>query len=196
MYICLSVLISRIIFKVDADYMKKKTDITERMRGILVDWLVQVHLKFKLLQETLYLTVAILDRFLATSDIKRSNLQLVGVTSMLIASKFEEIYAPEVNDFVYITDNAYTYEQILEMEIKILNTLEFNLNHPLPLHFLRRNSKAGSADGKVHTLGKYLTELCLTHACKFIPFKDPQGRGRFFSFSWSGGVLGRTHIKF
>ena len=57
--------------QVDADYIKKKTDITERMRGILVDWLIQVHLKFKLLQETLYLTVAILDRYLSVTDIKR-----------------------------------------------------------------------------------------------------------------------------
>ena len=59
------------LFQVDADYMSKKADITERMRGILIDWLIQVHLKFKLLQETLYLTVAILDRFLSMSDIKR-----------------------------------------------------------------------------------------------------------------------------
>ncbi|KAL5260301.1 hypothetical protein ACHWQZ_G010431 [Mnemiopsis leidyi] len=150
-------------YAVDADYIKKKTDITERMRGILVDWLIQVHLKFKLLQETLYLTVAILDRYLSVTDIKRDKLQLTGVTCMLIASKFEEIYAPEVNDFVYITDNAYTFQNILDMEIEILNTLEFDLNHPLPLHFLRRNSKAGNADGKVHTLGKYLTEISLTH---------------------------------
>jgi len=158
-------------YAVDADYIKKKTDITERMRGILVDWLIQVHLKFKLLQETLYLTVAILDRYLSVTDIKRDKLQLTGVTCMLIASKFEEIYAPEVNDFVYITDNAYTFQNILDMEILILNTLEFDLNHPLPLHFLRRNSKAGNADGKVHTLGKYLTEICLTHVSmlKFKP---------------------------
>lgn len=163
--------IMEIEYRVDADYIKKKTDITERMRGILVDWLIQVHLKFKLLQETLYLTVAILDRYLSVTDIKRDKLQLTGVTCMLIASKFEEIYAPEVNDFVYITDNAYTFQNILDMEINVLNTLEFDLNHPLPLHFLRRNSKAGNADGKVHTLGKYLTEICLTHMSmlKFKP---------------------------
>ncbi|XP_063680931.1 G2/mitotic-specific cyclin-B-like [Bolinopsis microptera] len=163
--------IMEIEYRVDADYIKKKTDITDRMRGILVDWLIQVHLKFKLLQETLYLTVAILDRYLSVTDIKRDKLQLTGVTCMLIASKFEEIYAPEVNDFVYITDNAYTFQNILDMEINVLNTLEFDLNHPLPLHFLRRNSKAGNADGKVHTLGKYLTEICLTHMSmlKFKP---------------------------
>lgn len=86
------------------------------MRAILVDWIIEVHLKFKLMPETLFITVSLIDRFLERVQIKRHNLQLVGVTAMLIASKYEEIYAPEVNDFVYITDNAYTKQQIFEME--------------------------------------------------------------------------------
>ena len=52
-------------------------------------------------------------------------------------------YAPEIGDFVYITDNAYTQSQIRDMEIKIMGVLKFDLGRPLPLHFLRRNSKAG-----------------------------------------------------
>ena len=83
------------------------------MRAILVDWIIEVHLKFKLLPETLFITVSLIDRYLEQIQIKRTNLQLVGVTAMLIASKYEEIYAPEVRDFVYITDNAYTKEEIL-----------------------------------------------------------------------------------
>lgn len=83
------------------------------MRAILVDWLIEVHYKFKLLPETLFLTVNLIDRFLEREAIHRTKLQLVGVTSMLIASKYEEIYAPEVKDFVYITDRAYQKEEIL-----------------------------------------------------------------------------------
>ena len=86
------------------------------MRAILVDWIIEVHLKFKLLPETLFITVSLIDRYLEQIQIKRTNLQLVGVTAMLIASKYEEIYAPEVRDFVYITDNAYTKDEILLME--------------------------------------------------------------------------------
>ena len=75
--------------------------------------------------------------------VSRSKLQLVGVTCMLLASKYEEMYAPEIADFVYITDNAYTKADIRRMECLVLKTLDFNLGKPLPLHFLRRNSKAG-----------------------------------------------------
>lgn len=97
-------------------YMQHQEDINEKMRAILVDWIIEVHLKFKLLPETLFITVSLIDRFLERVQIKRHDLQLVGVTAMLIASKYEEIYAPEVNDFVYITDNAYTKQQIFQME--------------------------------------------------------------------------------
>jgi len=148
------------------DYLNKAksgTTILPKMRAVLVDWLIQVHQQFNLLQETLYLTVAILDRFLqdAAGKIERKQLQLVGVASMFIASKYEEMYAPEIGDFVYITDRAYTESQIREMEIKILEALAFELGRPLPLHFLRRNSKAGNVDALTHTLAKYAMELTL-----------------------------------
>lgn len=134
-------------------------EVNGRMRAILVDWLIQVHLRFHLLQETLYLTIAILDRFLQEQEVSRSRLQLVGVTSMLVASKYEEMYAPEIADFVYITDNAYSKADIRKMECLILKALDFQLGRPLPLHFLRRNSKAGEVDATKHTLAKYLMEL-------------------------------------
>lgn len=83
------------------------------MRSILVDWLVYVHLKFKLQPETLFMAINLIDRYLSKNTIMRNKLQLVGVASLFIASKFEEIYAPELKDFVYVCDNAYTKEEIL-----------------------------------------------------------------------------------
>ncbi|KAM8973094.1 G2/mitotic-specific cyclin-B2 isoform 2-T2 [Pelodytes ibericus] len=136
-------------------------EINERMRAILVDWLVQVHSRFQLLQETLYMGIALMDRFLQVQPVSRSKLQLVGVTSLLLAAKYEEMYSPEVADFVYITDNAYSASQIREMEMIILRELNFDLGRPLPLHFLRRASKSCSADAEQHTLAKYLMELTL-----------------------------------
>ena len=139
-----------------ADYLGDQTEILPKMRAVLIDWLIGVHLQFHLLQETLYTTVAILDRYLQhdVKKISRSKLQLVGVASMLIAAKYEEIYAPEVKDFVYITDRAYTERDILKMEIRVLSVLNFNLGRPLPLHFLRRASKAGGVEAATHTLAK------------------------------------------
>uniref|UniRef100_A0A8C3PNR7 Cyclin B2 n=1 Tax=Calidris pygmaea TaxID=425635 RepID=A0A8C3PNR7_9CHAR len=131
------------------------------MRALLVDWLVQVHSGLGLMQETLYMCVAILDRFLQSHPVPRKTLQLVGVTALFLASKYEELMCPCVDDFVYITDNAYTSDEVREMEIMILKELNFSIGRPLPLHFLRRASKAGEADVRQHTLAKYLMELTL-----------------------------------
>jgi cyclin B len=124
-------------------YMSKQTEINEKMRAILVDWLIQVHNRFSLLQETLYLTVSIIDRYLQSRPVPKAKLQLVGVTAMLIASKYEEMYAPEVRDFVYITANTYSSLDIQNMESEMLRALDYSFGNPLCLHFLRRNSRAG-----------------------------------------------------
>jgi hypothetical protein len=132
------------------------------MRRILVDWLVEVHIRFQLQQETLYMTFHLIDRFLSLQHITRSKLQLAGITAMLVASKYEEMYPPEVRDFVWIADNAYTQQQIIAMEGLLLKTLDYNLGCPLPLHFLRRYSKATAADQETHHLSKYLMELSIS----------------------------------
>jgi len=83
-------------YSIPNDYMSKQVDVNEKMRTILIDWLLEVHLKFKLLPETLFLSVSIIDRFLTLKCVAREQLQLVGVTAMFIACKYEEIYPPEV----------------------------------------------------------------------------------------------------
>lgn len=93
-------------------YMGKQDDINSSMRAILVDWLVEVGEEYKLLPQTLYLTVSYIDRFLSSMRVVRGKLQLVGTACMLLASKFEEIYPPEVSEFVYITDDTYTAKQV------------------------------------------------------------------------------------
>ena len=151
---------------VSPTYMGAQADINDKMRAILVDWLVEVHLKFKLMPETLFLTVNLIDRYLAVAPVTRKNLQLVGVTAMLLASKYEEIWAPEVRDFVYISDKAYTREQILACEKGMLNTLGFHLTVPTPFQFLTRLSKAAGADKQMAHLAQFYMELALPdYAC-------------------------------
>jgi len=144
--------------------MRTQSDINEKMRAILIDWLLEVHFKFKLLPETLYLTVNIIDRFLERRSVQRTKLQLVGVTAMLIASKFEEIYPPEDKDFVFITSNAFSHDQILDMEAKMLNSLKFEVSAPTAWVFLNRYARVGGMDSKVKLLAQYYTERCLQEA--------------------------------
>ena len=122
--------------RINPNYMIKQTDINEKMRMILIDWLIEVHLKFKLLPETLFLTINIIDRYLQNNQTPRDKLQLIAVSSLLIACKYEEIYPPEISSFVYITDNAYKKEDILNYEIKILGDLEYDLTYPSILRYL------------------------------------------------------------
>lgn len=126
-----------------------------------MDWLVDVHLKFKLVPETLFLTVNIIDRYLEFTSIVRQKLQLVGITAMLIACKYEEIYSPEINDFVYVTDKAYNSQEVLEMEGNILSTLQFNLTFSSSLKFLERYSSLSHFDEKMFMMARYLIEICL-----------------------------------
>ena len=156
-------------------YMSKQTDINAKMRSILIDWLVEVHLKFKLMPETLYLTVNLIDRFLEKEQIMRNKLQLVGVTAMFMASKYEEIYAPECRDFVYISDKAYTRDEILRMEGLMLSKLNFQLTAPNAFVFIKRFAKvAGIATTPRSTtelLANYLLELTLQDykMLKYLP---------------------------
>ncbi|CAI8032758.1 G2/mitotic-specific cyclin-B, partial [Geodia barretti] len=158
-------------YQVDPAYLSTQSQINSKMRAILIDWLIQVHLRFTLLQETLYLTVSIIDRYLQVEPCDKSDLQLVGVTAMLIASKYEEMYAPQVDDFVFITDRTYSSDRIRSMERHMLNALDYSFGNPLCLHFLRRYSRAGNAGPEMHTMAKFLLELSLTdyHCLRFLP---------------------------
>ncbi|KAK4416903.1 G2/mitotic-specific cyclin-1 [Sesamum alatum] len=146
---------------VSPGYMVQQFDINERMRAILIDWLIEVHHKFELRDETLFLTVNLIDRFLAKQSVVRKKLQLVGLVAMLLACKYEEVSVPVVDDLVFISDKAYTRKEVLEMERLMLNTLQFNMSVPTPYVFMRRFLKAAQSDRKLELLSFFLIELCL-----------------------------------
>nr|ADK93535.1 cyclin 2 [Perkinsus marinus]ADK93536.1 cyclin 2 [Perkinsus marinus]ADK93537.1 cyclin 2 [Perkinsus marinus] len=150
-------------YRQSSDYMQRtQNDITQRMRAVLIDWLVEVHWKFKLVPETLYLTVNLIDRYLEQCpNLSRTRLQLVGVTCLLIASKYEDIYPPEMKDIVSICDRTYQRHEVMEMEVDILNTLGFCMTTPSPMFFLLRYAKVMEADEKHFFLSQYCLELAL-----------------------------------
>lgn len=143
------------------DYMATQTDINARMRAILIDWLIEVHLKYKLRRETLYLAVNLIDRYMAILPVSRRRLQLVGVVGMFVAAKFEQIHPPRVTEFVYITDNTYTKEDILSMECEMLSALKFEVAVPTQAQCMDYLLKPNQCNQKQEALVNYLLELAL-----------------------------------
>lgn len=131
------------------------------MRAILISWLIEVHLKYQLLPETLFITVNIVDRYCQKKVVPRSEYQLLGVTAMLIAAKYEEIYVPKIEDFVDITDNTYSKQQILKQEFEILKHLDFEITFPTIYRFLERYHNLSKGTQEVLMLACYLSELSL-----------------------------------
>lgn len=159
-------------FPIKVNHLGHQAEVTPKMRQILIDWISEVHLQFKLEIETFHMAVSIIDRYLqVTTKVKRRELQLVGVTALFIAAKYEELYPPEITDFVYITDETYTKRQILDMEMVVFRALDFQLSKPLPIHFLRRFSKASKGEDNNHIMAKYLTELASVEyqMCQYHP---------------------------
>lgn len=144
------------------DYMKNQTDINEKMRAILVDWLVEVHSKLKLKPETLFLGINILDRYLEKQIVRKDQLQLIGVVSILLACKYEEVYTPEFACFEHITDFACTRKSILEMEGLMLKALQFSFTISSPFMLMTRLfEKLKTTNQILFSLAKYLLELQL-----------------------------------
>ncbi|KKZ68454.1 G2/mitotic-specific cyclin 1/2 [[Emmonsia] crescens] len=143
------------------DYIDHQEELEWKMRGILVDWLIEVHTRFRLLPETLFLAVNIIDRFLSAEVVALDRLQLVGVTAMFIASKYEEVLSPHVANFSHVADETFSDKEILDAERHVLATLNYDISYPNPMNFLRRISKADNYDIQTRTLGKYLMEVSL-----------------------------------
>ncbi|KAI1827918.1 hypothetical protein F4861DRAFT_294741 [Xylaria intraflava] len=140
-------------------YMDLQNEIQWSMRSVLMDWVVQVHTRFGLLPETLFLTVNYVDRFLSYKAVSLGKLQLVGATAIFIAAKYEEINCPSVQEIVYMVDGGYSAEEILKAERFMLSMLDFELGWPGPMSFLRRISKADDYDLETRTLAKYFLEV-------------------------------------
>jgi hypothetical protein len=127
------------------DFMHRQPELNAQMRSILNGWLLDMHRMYGLRRETLFLTINIIDRYLSRKQVAPQQLQLVGVTGLLVAAKFEEIHPPEVQDLVYYTANAYSRQEIMDMEVAILRTLKFEVASPTAAHFLLHFQASGEA---------------------------------------------------
>ena len=158
-------------FKPEYNYMNSQTEINEQMRSILIDWIIDVHGKFGFTDETLYMTVLIIDRYSSIKKITRNEYQNLGISALMISCKHEEINVPKVEDFIYITDNAYNKEEVFKMEQDILNGLNYDLLYPSPIKFFEYLSLKFNFDKKQFYFGKYLMETFLLNliCIKYFP---------------------------
>lgn len=148
-----------------------ENEITWKMRGVLIDWVVEVHYLFQLLPETLFLAVNIIDRFLTKRSVSVGKLQLVGLAALFIATKFEEVAAPRIRDFIFMTDDQNIKEEdLIKAERFVLQVLDYKLCFSNPLNFLRRASKTEDYDLHSRMLSKYFMEIsCVDHRFIAIP---------------------------
>ncbi|XP_072881357.1 G1/S-specific cyclin-E2 isoform X1 [Hemitrygon akajei] len=110
------------------DVLSLHPSLQPKMRAILLDWLIEVCDVYMLHRETFYLAQDFFDRFMFTQEnVHKSKLQLIGISSLFIAAKLEEIYPPKLNEFAYVTDGACTETEILDMELIILKALNWEL---------------------------------------------------------------------
>ncbi|EXB60121.1 hypothetical protein L484_013386 [Morus notabilis] len=154
-------------YRPSLDFMERiQKDITASMRAMLIDWLVEVAEEYRLQPDTLFLSVNYIDRYLSGTVMKRQRLQLLGVACMMIAAKYEEITAPHVEEFCYVTDNTYFKEEVLQMESAVLNHLKFEMGAPTAICFLRRFVCVAQLTSEVPSMhmecmANYLAELSL-----------------------------------
>ncbi len=157
-------------FRIIPNFMDNQTEINNRMRAIVVNWMIEVHDRFKLLPDTLYLSVIIFDRYMSIiKNIKKERLQLIGVTSLLIACKYEEIFSPEIRDFVCILDRTYEKEDLMEQENLMLKILKFEVTFPTSLRYFEILRVEFGIEEKYYNHGYYLLELCLLD-CRFSKY--------------------------
>ncbi|KAJ7762688.1 cyclin-like protein [Mycena olivaceomarginata] len=131
------------------NYMNDQPKLTWEMRGVLNDWLIQVHARFRLNPETLFLCTNLIDRFLSTRAVRPSKLQLVGVVCLLVAAKFEENISPSVASLIFVCDHVYTCKDILQAEQHVLSALGWDLSYPSPMNYLHCISKADGYDPRI-----------------------------------------------
>jgi G2/mitotic-specific cyclin 1/2 len=151
------------------EYMDGQEELQWKMRAILNDWIIEVHSKFRLLPETLFIATNLIDRFLSLRMVSLVKFQLVGLTALFVAAKYEEVVCPSITHFLHMTDGGYDVSEILRAERYLLQTLNFDISYPNPLHFLRRVSKADGYDVHARTVAKFFIEIsCVEH--RLLPY--------------------------
>ena len=190
--------------KISTTFLLQQTNISEKMRGILVDWLVDVTFKFRLLDETLFSAIWIMDRFLSKGDsMAKDQLQLLGVSCLMISAKMEEVYPPSLKDYLQVCDGAYSEIQILDKEATILSVLNFDIAVATSLHMFKFFTRNLSITQKSYFFGEYLLHSALLDIKSFKFSQNELSAGAIFlvnkmfkgSIKWSRDVSNLSGVN-
>lgn len=164
--------------EVVTQFLNKKYTTKEIInKETLFNWIVKVHMVFGFLEETLYLTIYIIEKYQFLSSLNTSHieeLQLLGITSLFIAAKFEEVVIPGTIYYAFQTDGNYSITDIIKFERMILRTVGYDLSFANPMNFLRRLTLVDDFDLPRRTIAKYLLEITAIDSKNFIHFPRAQ----------------------
>ena len=141
--VCKNLLLDELKFcqKINYNYMILQNDINNKMRAILVDWLIDAHNKLNMNKKTLFQCVFIIDAYLSKCIIERENLKLLGMAALLIASKENEVNYPPLQAFISFSHYEYTLEELKDMEIKVIQELDYDILAPTADEFCSINAE-------------------------------------------------------
>ena len=137
-------------------------------RIILVDWMFDVSCECNFFDDTIHYAVSFLDRFLLKQQESVKNLQLLGATCLWIASKYNEISTPTLNDFVFFCAHTYTEHDFLNKEVHMLQVLNFELAKPTTKTFLMNISSVYVNEQADLSLMEFSNEISSTKAKNII----------------------------
>ncbi|XP_029632953.1 putative cyclin-A3-1 isoform X1 [Octopus sinensis] len=156
-----------------ADFLRRQREVSCNSRGILIDWIINVQVHLKFCEETLMLTVKLIDVFLAVQNTPLDKLQLLGIACLFLASKFYQQDILKVSQLIYLTDNSYSKQQLLSTELFVLAVMNFELSIPTPIVFLGRFLLAELHKREVEDLCKYLMNLALVDH-EFVVYRSSE----------------------
>ena len=142
--------------------LQNELEINEKHRAIVIEWLSYIVYFFSQSNETLFMSINIMDRYISKKKITLDKYQLVGISSYLIASKYEDTNSPMINELIYISKNIYTHDDIISMEKDILKTLNFDIISVSSYQFFSFFYLISNINNKtLFCLGHLILEICL-----------------------------------
>ena len=147
---------------IDCNYLlNTESEITPEMRAMVVDWLLEVHQIFHFQEKCLFTTIQLMDKYLSKKLISIDQFQLLALTSLNIASKQEEVEYPILDNFITISKNTVTKQEMIDMENDLISTIKFDILSPTVLDFFQIYASISNLNPVEVSQGLYIMNILL-----------------------------------